>query len=185
MMQSKDVTSNTDKVADELVTKYRQRLVAMLTRLTRDPHRAEDLAQDALIIVIKKLQEGGIREPEKLSAYIYSTARFLYLGWLRKADNQVELRESMEDVEAPFTDQIEFVTTRENVDIVRRSIDSLLKERDRDILIRSFLREQSKREVCEALYLSTEHYDRVVYRAKQRLKRITEQERQNLLPDIC
>tara|TARA_R110002072_G_scaffold5527_2_gene35309 strand:- start:17720 stop:18274 length:555 start_codon:yes stop_codon:yes gene_type:complete len=184
MMQSKDVTSNTDKVADELVTKYRQRLVAMLTRLTRDPHRAEDLAQDALIIVIKKLQEGGIREPEKLSAYIYSTARFLYLGWLRKADNQVELRESMEEFESPFTDQQACIAAAESAQVVRISINELPKTRDREILTRSYINDQTKQEICEALFLSTEHYDRVLHRAKQRLKKIAEQYQSQLAVDV-
>jgi RNA polymerase sigma-70 factor (ECF subfamily) len=172
MKQNKDVMPAADIIVEELAGKYRQGLVAMLTRLTTDPHRAEDLAQDALIIVIKKLQEGDIREPEKLSAYIYSTARFLYFGWLRKSDNKVELRESMEDFESPFSQQEDIIAAEECADVVNRSLSELPKTRDREILTRCYMNNQSKQEICEALLLSAEHYDRVIFRAKQRLRNI-------------
>ncbi len=182
MEQSNEVILNTEVVIDEmsqrqfdeaaLAQQYRKRLVAMLTRLTKDPDRAEDLAQDALIIVINKLREGGIREPEKLSAYIYSTARFLYFGWLRKKDNKVELTDNLENFETSAPTPENTLEMDETAREVAISIEQLNIPRDREILTRSYIREQSKEEICNALLLSAEHFDRVISRARKRLHKV-------------
>jgi RNA polymerase sigma factor (sigma-70 family) len=154
----------------ELVTRYRTPIIGMLTRLTRDPDRAEDLAQDTLLVVLKKLRNDGIRQPDKLTAYVYSTARFLYFGWLRKKDNQVELREDLAETMV-YEEQIELeLIKQEELDILREGIFSLNTERDRDVLLRCYFQHQTKPEICDALSLNPEHYDRVISRARNRLR---------------
>ena len=156
-----------------LVKEYRAKLIAMLTRLSRDPHLAEDLAHDALIAVIKKLEQGAIKDRNKLSSYIFSTARYLYYGAMRRHGSKVELMGAMEDFESLVPVQEEVIESDWQAKSVRRSIESLPKERDRDILLRSYFNDQAKHEICEALLLSNSHYDRVISRARQRLKQIT------------
>jgi RNA polymerase sigma-70 factor (ECF subfamily) len=146
----------------------------MLTKLTHDPDRAEDLAQDTLIVVLRRMQDGGIREPDKLSAFIFSTARYLHIGWLRKHINKMEAMGGMEDFECLGQKQEDALQATQDAELIRRSLLELRKPRDREILMRSYLADQPKQEVCEALLLSTDHYDRVISRARQRLKEIAE-----------
>ena len=157
---------------DQVVVKYRHRLVGMLTKLTKDPDRAEDLAHETLIIVFRRIKEGSIREPDKLSAFIFSTARYLHIGWLRRQVNNMEMMGTMEDFECNNQRQEDLIESNQHTQLIQQSLDELRKPRDKDILTRRYLADQPKDEVCEALLLTSAHYDRVISRARRRLKEI-------------
>ena len=53
-------------------------------------------------------------------------------------------------------------------------LNDLKNARDREILFRSFVLDHDKIEICEALELSKENFDRVIYRAKRRFRQILE-----------
>lgn len=167
---AKGISQGNPRLEELFVRKYRQKLVLMLIRLTKDAARAEDLTHEALILVLQKLRSNSLNEPEKLCAYAYSTARYVYFGWLRKHDNQVELRDAMDDFPCIRREPEEEYITNENISNLRRSIGSLSVERDREILSRRYFRNQTKVEICDALYLSPTHYNRVISRARTRLK---------------
>ena len=118
-------------------------------RLTSDQDVAEDLAQDTLVLVINKLRHREVRQPERLTSFLYSTAKYMYFGWLRKRDNQVELRESMDTFESITTtgsDEFEMQV------VAQRLIDNLSTEEDREVLTRYYSNEQSKRNCCGRRY---------------------------------
>lgn len=171
-----------DITISDLASEHRRGLVSMLTNLCGDPYRAEDLAHNALIIVIRKLKSGDVREPKRITQYLYSTARFLHFGWYRRADNQLEFRESMEGLEVEIDNSEDAIEAAQRADLIRHSLQKLQQTRDREILTRSYLNGQTKQEICDALDLSTQHYDRVIYRAKNRLRTIVEAEQ---LEAVC
>ena len=166
-----EIAAGKRRSEERLVRKYRPQLVCMLIKLTQDPHRAEDIAQETLIVVIEKLRNGAIRKPDLLTSFIYSTARYIYYGWLRKLDNQVELREGMDDVISPETEPETAIQGYEDLAVVHELIGQLPVQRDREVLSRHYIYDQTKPEICEALELSLNHYDRVISRARSRLKR--------------
>ena len=47
-------------------------------------------------------------------------------------------------------------------------------ERDRDLLIRFYVYDQDKQEICRALGLDSLHFNRVLFRAKARFRKILE-----------
>jgi RNA polymerase sigma-70 factor (ECF subfamily) len=155
---------------EEFVRKYRQRLVLMLIRLTKDVARAEDLTHEALILVLKKLRSNGLNEPENLRAYAFSTARYVYFGWLRKHDNQVELRDGMDEFLSALLEPEEEYISHQNRNNLRCLINTLPVERDREILSRQYLQNQTKIEICEAMFLTPAHFNRVISRARTRLR---------------
>ena len=160
-----------DKKAEEqLVCRYRQGIVALLESFTRDRARAEDLTHETLIVVLKKLRNESIDEPQKLASYLYQTAKFMYLGWLRKSDNQLEFREVFDSVAYTQPELESEYSSQQQCRLVRQSIEKLNVERDRDILLRYYFDEQTKPEICEALLLPYLHYDRVISRARGRLR---------------
>lgn len=162
--------------AGQIVEQYRHQLVGMLTRLTNDPDRAEDLTHETLIIVLRRIEEGTIREPDKLSSFIFSTARYLHIGWLRRHVNKMETVGGMDDFESKIQRQEDLLEARQDAELIKRSLLELRKSRDREILTRSYLAEQPKQEICDALLLSNDHYDRVISRARRRLKEIYQSE---------
>jgi len=155
---------------ERLFRKFSRSLVSFMMKYTGELSRAEDLSQETLLIVIKKLRANGINDPERLSAYIYATAKYVYIGWLRKKDNQVELFDDMDQLANQCTEVEHAYMQEEAAQQVQRSIQGLSVDRDRDILQRHYLLEQSKDEICAALTLSIPHYDRVISRARGRLR---------------
>ena len=156
---------------EQFIRKYRQKLNVMLIRMTHDPSRAEDLTHDSLMLVLQKLRTQGINEPCKLAGYVFSTARYVYLAWLRRKDNQVELRDGMDDVISEGCEPEQACIFSEDIINLQRSIKNLSVGRDREILSRRYLQDQTKDEICDAMYFSTDHYNRVISRARFRLKK--------------
>ncbi len=144
----------------------------LVTSLCKDPIQAEDVTQDTLLIVLLKLRNEGIDHPDRLTSYVHQTARFTLIGGLRQG-SQVSHYESMDDQEgSERTEQV--VDGDERRTLVCRMIDSLEVERDREVLIRSYICDEPKGSVCEALALSRTHFDRVISRARIRLRHVVE-----------
>lgn len=155
-----------------LFHKYSKGLVLMLSNRSGDYSLAEDLAQDTLVVVINRLRGEGIDNPKNLNAFVYQTAKFILIGFQRKRRNKLEvnLDHPIEEIEAttPEDSLIQASTS----DQTRKLIADLKIERDREILMRFYVYEHTKQQVCVDLNLSTEHFDKVIHRAKQRLRGI-------------
>ena len=153
------------------VAEFRPGILRLLERLTADAALAEDLTHDTMIVVLQKLRSDALRDASKLSSYAYQTARYLYLCWLRKSSNRLVFSESLDNLESgiPLPEhQLFSDIDREHL---YRSINDLKVARDREILMRHYVHEQSKPEICEALLLSSQHFDRVISRARLRLRK--------------
>jgi RNA polymerase sigma-70 factor (ECF subfamily) len=68
---------------DELVARFHRRVYLMALARTRDQEISRDLAQDVMVGVLQGLREGRLINNEKLSAYVYGTARNLINNALR------------------------------------------------------------------------------------------------------
>jgi RNA polymerase sigma-70 factor (ECF subfamily) len=58
--------------------------------------------------------------------------------------------------------------------IARQLLEQLSKKRDREILQRYYLEEEEKDTICEDMELTDLHFNRVIHRAKQRLRLLAE-----------
>jgi RNA polymerase sigma-70 factor (ECF subfamily) len=152
------------------VTRFRPGVLRLLERLTGDSVLAEDLTHDTMIVVLQKLRNNGLRDANKLSSYAYQTARYLYFCWLRKSSSRLVLLGSLDNVESGVPLPEHQLLSEIDREHLRRSINDLKVARDREILMRHYVHEQSKPEICEALVLSSQHFDRVISRARHRLK---------------
>jgi RNA polymerase sigma-70 factor (ECF subfamily) len=56
--------------------------------------------------------------------------------------------------------------------MLENAMEQLAQPRDREILHRFYLLEEDKSVICSALDLSAAHFDRVLYRAKQRMREL-------------
>ena len=159
-----------------LFHKYSKGLVLMLSNRSGDYSLAEDLAQDTLVVVINRLRREGINNPKNLTAFVYQTAKFILIGFQRKRRHKLEV-----NFDGPI-DSLVVTTPEDNLiqaftrDQTHRLIAELKVERDREILMRFYVYEHTKQQVCEDLDLSAEHFSRVIHRARQRLKEIVTEE---------
>jgi len=56
--------------------------------------------------------------------------------------------------------------------IVRTLLGELAVPRDREILVRTYLKDEDKAAICEKLGIDSAHYNRVLFRAKQRFREL-------------
>ena len=169
---------NGDSAAEtELVERYSRGLSYVLKRRINDDERARDLLQETLLIAIAKLREVELDNPGRLAGYLRGIAIRVTQNARRKRDREPTPIDN-ELVEA-FTDQAAGPFARLSVDesraAVHHLIDRLPTPRDRELLRRFYTEEQDKQDICAALDLSSEHFNRVLYRAKQRFRKIVEE----------
>lgn len=160
----------------ELVHRYGPRLEFILHRHVREPSLAADLRQEALIVVIQRLRSEALEDPEKLAAFVHRTAINLARGEARTyyRRNTHPDSEGIENVvadEPMVADQIDKMQLAE---IIRQLLRELRQPRDRQILRRFYLAEESKTSVCASLQVTPEHFDRVLHRARKRFRKILE-----------
>lgn len=164
-----------DRDAEEvLARRYGPKIEFVLRRHVREPALAADLRQEALMVVIERLRGEGLAEPDKLAAFLYQTAINLARGeartyFRRNTFPDYEAVERAATADALLADRLE---RRELGDMIRALLDELGQARDREILRRFYLHEEEKASICAGLDLSPEHFDRVLYRARQRFGRI-------------
>jgi RNA polymerase sigma-70 factor (ECF subfamily) len=162
-----------------LVERYSRGLLYMLRRTAGDPALADDLHQETFRIVLERLREQGIEEPERLAGFLHRTGKNLFLagyrkGARRKTEGEVEGMEAMPD---PAAGPLQETLREEQAAQVRRLIGELDTDRDRQILYRFYIAEEDKERICAALGLSSLHFNRVLFRARQRFKEILEEAR--------
>lgn len=162
-----------DEAAENaLVERYQRGLLYKLRRMTGDPAAADDLLQETFRIVLGRLRERALEEPEKLAGFLLRTARNLFIADYRKRSRRGENREGLEPEHEVSSSpgQLSRVLRREQAETVRQLLGELPTDRDRQILFRFYLAEDDKDDICADLGLSSLHFNRVLYRARQRFK---------------
>lgn len=160
---------------DELVRRFHRGVTVILIRASRDPSVVDDLHQDTFRIALEKIREGAVREPEKISGFIASVARNLVIEHFRKASAR-QLSGAPEDagLASSDPDPLEGMLEAERAAIVRRVLSEMRSKRDRRILFRFYIAEDEKEAICRDLGLSSLHFNRVLFRARERYRELYE-----------
>lgn len=140
---------------------------------------AEDLTQETLHIVVERVRARTIDDPRKVFAFAAATARNLALNAARKmlrqqtvVDSELvdELAQNLEMEQGELSESDD----RHLAQAVADLLDELPTERDRQLLTRFYLDGIDKQQLCRDLGLSPKHFDRVLMRARSRLRTIIE-----------
>jgi RNA polymerase sigma-70 factor (ECF subfamily) len=173
----------------ELCRRYSRGLLFLLRQRTGDTELAQDLRQDTFRIAIEKLRASGLDDSERLAAWLRGIALNLVTGDWRKRDRRKTTADTDALAEMPTPDKYanpEAELGRAQLaDALRRAIARMAVERDRAILMQYYVDERDKDEICAALDISSLHFNRVLYRAKERLRKILiEEERRGLFEAV-
>lgn len=167
--------SSGDKLAEqELVSAYYRGLIFILNRQTQNQTLSEDLAQDTFIVVIQKARNNAINNPAALSAFIRQTGINLLIAHKRKETRRDTHSEEDIEIHAP-SDNMEISRALHSdklLAITSQLLNELKTPRDKEILRSYFVYEKNKQQICQDLDLSAVHFDRVLFRARQRLKQL-------------
>jgi RNA polymerase sigma factor (sigma-70 family) len=164
-----------DRAAEsDLWIRYKDPVYCMLRRRTGDQKVAEDLRQETFLAVIQTLRGRGLRDGRKLSAYVLRTAKYICVAWLRKearrnttADTQV-----VETTGSCALEPASLLQKLRAEQAVAALLDELPMPRDRDILHRHYVLNETKPSICRDLQLDAVHFDRVICRARRRFREI-------------
>ena len=162
----------------DFVEAYSSDLMSVLLAKTQDPDIASDCCQKTFLITLKKIRAGGIRKPHSIRAFLRRTAsnvvithhrtenRYRYLGH-RVCQLQYQ-------AENPATLEIDAKIIR---CLLQKILNQLSIPRDREILQRFYLYEENKSSICLDFGIKSAHFDRVLYRAKQRVRLMLENQK--------
>lgn len=171
------IVSGDPAAETELVQRFSRALTFLLKRLTRDGAAADDLYQETFRLVIEKVRGGELREPEKLPGFVSSMARNLFLGSVRRTGRRQKWQgdaEATETAPDPAPGQLTKLLARERAATVRRVLAELKNDRDREILSRYYIADENKEDICRDFELTDLHFNRVLFRARQRYKELFE-----------
>lgn len=150
--------------------------IILRKRLRGDPD-ADDLYQETFRLAFEKIRRGDLKDPSKVGPFVAGLARNLTIDrFRRRARRRTEPdSEAVERVAYEAPNPLDRLLREEKVDLVRRLLSELGQERDSQVLQRFYLEEEEKGTICEALGLTSLHFNRVLHRARQRYRTLYEE----------
>ncbi len=150
-------------------------LRALILRRVRDPETAADILQDAAVTTLEKLRSGEIAQVENVGGFLYRVALNHLRNHRRKDRTGVSSSDELETLAHPDTDpEWRSVGHPEWATAARRMLEEMPTSRDRDLLVRFYLNDEDKESICSELGLSDEHFNRVIFRARNRFRGLLE-----------
>jgi len=134
------------------------------------PQDLDDKIHDLFLIITQSIQKGDLREPERLMGYVRTIVRRQVAGHI---DTAVQARRNQTDMEygmalsdtRPSPERR--IIQEQNMDLAMRILNSL-HPREREVLMRFYLREQTPEEICRDLELTETQFRLIKSRAKAR-----------------
>lgn len=131
----------------------------------------DDRIHDTFLIVVKAIQNGAIREPERLLGYVRTIARRQVAAAIVNAmgsrRNQADFEYGLLIADPKKNPEEEAIATEE-ADQVGVALESL-SPKDREILVRFYLKEESQVQICAEMSLTDTQFRLGKSRAKARL----------------
>ncbi len=151
-------------------------LRAQLLRVVRDPDLASDLLQDAIVTALQKLRAGEINSRQALDGFVYRVALNHYRNHRRKDKSPLSDASAADDLPHPGREAhpLEALESRQWARLVKRILQEIGEQRDRDLLVQFYLQEESKEHLCRQFGLTDLHFNRVIGRARNRFRDLLE-----------
>lgn len=134
------------------------------------PQDLEDKVHDTFLIVVQAVRRGELREPERLMGFVRTVVRRQVAAHI---DQAVHNRRQQVDLE-PGTVMVDgnrnpeqSAIWQQHEEIAKRVLNSISR-RDREILTRFYLLEQSQQQICSQMHLTETQFRLLKSRAKAR-----------------
>jgi RNA polymerase sigma-70 factor (ECF subfamily) len=134
----------------------------------RSEAAAADLMQDVLILLLDKLREGAVRDPEQVVSFALGTARQTVVDWRRGASRRTRI---LEKYPIDLVPQAADEEGAEPIDAERlRACLGALPERERTVLVMTFYDDRPADAVAQELKLSPGNVRVIRHRGLERLR---------------
>lgn len=134
------------------------------------PQELEDKIHDTFVVVVQAIRRGELREPSRLMGFVRTIVRRQVAAHI---DKIVQSRREQTEVDNtprvmdPSTNPEESAIFSERKTLIHRVL-SEIPARDREILTRFYLLEQSQEKICSEMELSDTQFRLLKSRAKSR-----------------
>lgn len=134
------------------------------------PQDLDDRVHDCFLIVVQAIRKGDLREPERLMGFVRTIVRRQIAGHIETA---VQTRRQQVDIETSGAipdrrlDPETFVIGRQEEELAATVLKGISR-RDREILTRFYLHEQSQEQICREMRLTETQFRLLKSRAKAR-----------------
>ena len=134
------------------------------------PQDLEDKVHDTFLIVVQAVRRGELREPERLMGFVRTVVRRQVAAHIDQAVHNRRQQVGLESGTAIVDlnrDPEETAIRQQHEQIAQRVLRSISK-RDREILTRFYLLEQSQQQICDQMSLTETQFRLLKSRAKAR-----------------
>jgi len=161
-------------IQDEIYLRYRRPLMQVFLQRRIDRDAAQDLLQRTFLQAIKKIRSDGLDDPSNLGGYLYRTACKLATAYWRgelnrRHDSDGELLSNLRDDALSLEESLDHDLRAR---VVRELMRKLSVARDREVLERFYLKEESRSAIRESMNLTELQFNQVLWRARQRFAEI-------------
>lgn len=142
----------------------------VIIRLTGNFALAQELCQEALIILLTRLRTRPLDDPDKLPAFVAQVARNLVAAerrkdYRRRTDTDSEALDGVAD---GAEGQEQDAQRESAAEAIRTVLAEMKSVRDRTLLVRYYLRDEDKKKICKDLGLTEPGFNVVLFRARSR-----------------
>jgi RNA polymerase sigma-70 factor, ECF subfamily len=138
------------------------------------PQELEDKVHDTFLIVVNAIKRGDLREPERLMGFVRTVVRRQVAGYIETAihrrRDQTDLETGIAVVDRKHNPEQEAIM-RQKSELMKSALQSL-SDRDRDILVRFYLKEQPQEQICREMSLTETQFRLLKSRAKAKFGEI-------------
>lgn len=138
------------------------------------PQELEDKVHDTFLIVVNAIKRGDLREPERLMGFVRTVVRRQVAAYIEQAVHnrreQAELETGISVADRSQNPEQKAII-RQKAELMKSALDALSK-RDRDILVRFYLQEQSQEQICREMSLTETQFRLLKSRAKAKFGEI-------------
>ncbi len=132
------------------------------------PQDLDDRVHDCFLVVIHAIKKGDLREPERLMGFVRTIVRRQIAGFI---EGMVETRRKQVDLEFGNIVPDEKLDPENSAIYKQReslaaSVLKTISGRDREILTRFYLQEQSQEQICKEMSLTDTQFRLLKSRAK-------------------
>ena len=130
----------------------------------------DDKIHDTYLTVVQAIRRGEVREPERLMGFVRTVVRRHVAAHIEKMVNirrdHAELESSLRVVD-PRENHEENAMLRQRMELIQKVLGEL-SDRDREVLTRFYLYEQSQEQICTEMGLTETQFRLLKSRAKAR-----------------
>jgi RNA polymerase sigma-70 factor (ECF subfamily) len=162
------------RTQEHFVSYFSELIRLKLSKRLHSHSQVEDARQETFARVFAALRKpDGIREPERLGAYVNSVCNNVLLEYYRSSSQEVtsDDEEAEANIPDPAISVVDVIANRQIQRNVREILEQL-QEKDRWLIKEIFLEERDKDDVCRDLGVDREYLRVLLHRAKKSFKSV-------------